>query len=853
MNWGFLRSRIARRVFGTFVLCALAPLALYAWFSTRRIERQLTEQASSRIELELKTMSMGVADRVGALASELEQVVEQLANVEAEGGPPESALMRDQQRSFMAVALMDSEFRVLAQHGEPTTWPTLDAREQAHLERGQVLLCTRTDESGVTTPYLAKRAPGRADGARTLVATPGPERLWSSMQFAPPGTEIAVLSEHGDPLFASSHFGAPDLAATRSALREVATGWLPESNATLSAYRTLFLRPQFLGNLVVVLSQSRDSVLAPASGFRASIALSMALAFLLVSWLSFRQVRTSLVPVEALAEATARVARKDLSTRVQISTGDEFEELGHAFNHMTASLERHARVEAGLHDLGLALHSELGLERLIRAILDGASSVTSAPSVCLFLAKDEQSLELVGARGRNDAREPESTPALAWRIALDDHEHVAVRSVEQGAVVVDELRGADLELARTLAIDASRVACVPLRDHEQRLLGVLQVALDGVADDQRDAQVRLVESVGAHAALALTKNELIDDFRELVISISEVFAIAIDEKSPYTGAHCRRVPEIMMLMAESAMRAEEGPLREFRPSEEELYEIRIAALMHDCGKIATPVHVVDKATKLQTIFDRIALVDLRFELLARDAEIERLRALSGVAPEEGKVGPLDATLREERDSLRRCNTGSERMADADLERVQALASSRRWRDLDGNEHTLLTDEELENLSVRGGTLTPAERKIINDHIVVTIKMLEQLRYPKGLRNVPLIAGAHHERMDGRGYPRGLVREQIPWSGRMLALADIFEALTDSDRPYKKAMSLQEALEIMGRMASTGHLDQDVFQRFVEDEVYLRYARKYLPPDRMQTVDLSRVQGLRPGVARSAAA
>ncbi len=851
MNWGFLRSRIARRVFGTFVLCALAPLALYAWFSTRRIEHQLTEQAHARLELELKTMGMGVADRVASLASELTQLAQRLPADVGEWPPAAPARESQPDEPFAALALFDAEGRRVAASGESQNWPVLDARERAHLERDDVLLCTRTDESGVTTPYLALRTHGDGTRSRTLIAAPAPERLWSSMQFAPPHTEIAVLDERGEALFASAHFEADELVSAREALRAAGAGPLLASAENLGAYRTLFLRPQFLGNLVLVLTQSRESVLAPVSGFRTSIALSMVLAFLLVTWMSFRQVRKSLIPVEALTDATARVARKELGARVNIATGDEFEELGRAFNHMTASLERHARVEAGLYDLGLALHAELGLERLIRAILEGASRVTSAPSVGLFLAKDDGQLELAGVLRRGAAPQLEFDSAL--RLPLDERRHAACAAAAGDSTLAAALSREELEFAHAIGGAASTAACAPLRDHERRLLGVLQVTFDDDTDHERAAQLRLVEAVAAQAALALTKNELIEDFRQLVISITEVFAFAIDKKSPYTGAHCRRVPEIMMLMAESAMRAEEGPLREFRPSEEELYEIRIAALMHDCGKITTPVHVIDKATKLQTIYDRIALVDLRFELLARDAEIARLRGLCGESSDAARIGPLDETLRAEREVLRRCNTGSERMADADVERVLALAKSRSWRDLDGGEHPLLTENEVENLTVRAGTLTAAERKIINDHIVVTLEMLEQLRYPKGLRNVPLIAGAHHERMDGRGYPRGLVREQIPWSGRMLGLADVFEALTDSDRPYKKAMSLQESLEIMGRMASTGHLDQDVFQRFVEDEVYLRYARKYLPPERLQAVDLTRVQGLRQSAPRSAAA
>jgi len=306
--------------------------------------------------------------------------------------------------------------------------------------------------------------------------------------------------------------------------------------------------------------------------------------------------------------------------------------------------------------------------------------------------------------------------------------------------------------------------------------------------------------------------------------------LAIDEKSPYTGGHCQRVPELTMMLADAVDAADSGPLADFRLTEKDRYELRIAALMHDCGKITTPVHVVDKATKLQTIYDRIHLVDTRFEVIKRDAEVRKWRSIAeGMAAAQADADCL-AFCRQcdaDRDFLRQANIGGERMSDGDIERVRRIASSYRWQDEIGADVPFLSDNELENLTIRAGTLTPAERETINYHIVATIKMLEQLPWPKHLKNVPEYAGGHHERMDGKGYPKGLKRDEMSWQARMMGISDIFEALTAKDRPYKEGMKLSQALKILENFRNNGHIDPDLHEIFVRSEVYRQYAANYL--------------------------
>jgi hypothetical protein len=333
---------------------------------------------------------------------------------------------------------------------------------------------------------------------------------------------------------------------------------------------------------------------------------------------------------------------------------------------------------------------------------------------------------------------------------------------------------------------------------------------------------------------------LINQLEQLFESFINLINSAIDEKSPYTGGHCQRVPVLTMLLAEAVNETREGPLSEFSMSEKDRYELKIAGLLHDCGKVTTPVHVVDKATKLEAIYDRIHLIDTRFEVLKRDLELESLKKKIDAKQLRDRLRELE----DDRRFLHACNIGGERMRDEDIERVRRIGQY-RWRDVSGHEANFLTDDEVKNLTIRAGTLTPEERQIINHHIVATIKMLEALPWPKHLTKVAEYAGGHHERMDGKGYPKGLTREQMSVQARCMGIADIFEALTAKDRPYKKGKTLSESLEILGRMKLNNHIDPDLFDVFVRGKVYLRYAEMFLDKEQIDIVDESKIPGFRP--------
>jgi HD-GYP domain-containing protein (c-di-GMP phosphodiesterase class II) len=397
---------------------------------------------------------------------------------------------------------------------------------------------------------------------------------------------------------------------------------------------------------------------------------------------------------------------------------------------------------------------------------------------------------------------------------------------------------------------------VPMLDHQNELIGVLQLIN---ASDPETAQIRafnetdqqFIEALASQAAIALTNQLLIQQLETLFESLIKLINIGIDEKSPHTGKHCMHVPELTMMIADAVNDTETGPLANFKMTAADRKELWMAGLLHDCGKITTPTHVVEKSTKLEMIYDRIHTIDCRYEVLKRDAEIRVLKQKLLMKQDHEKMEELDrglfnelTQLDQDRDFLRKANIGGERMQNADIERVKEIAKT-LWRGPDGETTQFLDQEEVENLTIIAGTLNAKERSIINNHIVLTIRMLESLPWPRHLVNVPEYAGGHHERMDGKGYPRGLRGDQMSVQARLMAIADIFEALTSRDRPYKVGKTLTESLEILGKFSLGGHVDPDIFDIFVRSKVYFEYALRFMDAAQIDDVDLTKIPGYTP--------
>jgi len=524
---------------------------------------------------------------------------------------------------------------------------------------------------------------------------------------------------------------------------------------------------------------------------------------------------------------------------------------------------------AELNQIGVALSQEKNLDRLLETILLAVKKITNADGGSLYRhppGKDTLTFAIIrndslgiAMGGTTGVMIPYPPIHLRDAQGRENNSMVVAYAVLKGRTVAiaDAYQEKGFDFSGTKAFDrhtgyrSQSFLTVPMKNHADEIIGVLQLInarkrTTGEIVPFSETDQRLAESLASQAAVALTNRLLILQLENLFESFIGLLNKAIDEKSAYTGGHCHRVPVLTMLLAEAVHETKSGPHAAWHLTDRDRYELKIAALLHDCGKVTTPVHIVDKARKLQTLFDRIHLIDTRFEILKRDAELAALRA--GATP-GAAAKTVDQTYRarlweiqEDREFLRLCNIGGEAMTPEDQERVRAIAKKYRWHNPTGAEVDFLTADEIENLTIPAGTLTAAERQIINHHIEVTIQMLEALPWPRHLKNVPEFAGGHHERMDGKGYPRGLTRDQMSVQARIMGIADIFEALTARDRPYKPGKTLTESLHILGKMRLDGHIDPDLFDIFIRSRVYERYAKDYLDPAQVDVVDVTKIPG-----------
>ena len=577
----------------------------------------------------------------------------------------------------------------------------------------------------------------------------------------------------------------------------------------------------------------------------------------------------------------------------------EVDQLAMAMTSMKHSLQRFLEISS-------ALSAERNFDTLLNRILEETISVSGATGGALhLLTVDGKHLQPVASRLGG---EPGDNSALrTWAVDDADSPSPAVRSLREDRTVEAEMDWSNpvhvaaygRQFSR-LQASRFRLLALPLKNRKNEVIGALSltfVAADREAGARRlsPARVAFIEALSGTAAVAIDNQQLLRAQKDLLESFIRLVAGAIDAKSPYTGAHCQRVPELTKMLAQAACEADSGPYADYQLTEDQWEALHIAAWLHDCGKVTTPEFVVDKATKLETLYDRIHEIRTRFEVLKRDATIRHYEQALGA--EEARrlrqeLAPVHAALDEEFAFVAQCNEGGEFMAADKLARLREIGARTWWRTLDDTlgvsnderrrksargpqllpvREALLADKpehvfprpereklaaqadygfkvdepenlynrgELHNLTISRGTLTEEERYKINDHIVQTIKMLEELPFPRHLRQVPEIAGGHHEKMDGTGYPKGLTREQMSPEARMMAIADVFEALTADDRPYKKGKTLSEALTIMARMRRGNHVDPELFELFLRSGVYLAYARRYMHPEQIDAVEIT---------------
>lgn len=508
-----------------------------------------------------------------------------------------------------------------------------------------------------------------------------------------------------------------------------------------------------------------------------------------------------------------------------------------------------------LTSISTALSAERDTERLLELILLGAKDLTGADGGSLYVVKDRTLIfALVHTRSLDlHMGGTSGVPIYFPPLSLDEADGrpnlrmVVTKAVNEDQIIniPDAYNAPEFDLSGTRAFDArtgyrsQSLLAVPMKDHEQQIIGVLQLinataASSGQVVPFTDSAAKLVEALSSQAAVALNRKHLIDGLEGLLSALTRLIANTIDEKSIFTGNHCRRVPPITMALAQAVNR-DDGCYAAVNFDHNELAELEMAAWLHDCGKLTTPDRIMDKCTKLETMFDRIALIDARLEILELQGRLAAEPGGQISPPSTGMVSYTPEQIADIRAFLHRCNLGGEFMAAPDQQRLADIGAIL----LAGNEgqsRPLLVEDEIVNLSIPRGTLTNEEREIINNHALVSAQMLGTLPFPKYLARVPLIAGGHHERMNGTGYPLGIPATSLPLQARILAIADVFEALTASDRTYRKANTLSQALTIMARMCAEGHLDPELFAIFVLRQAYLDYVKDNFQPEQIDTVD-----------------
>ncbi|MGD9535666.1 MAG: HD domain-containing phosphohydrolase [Alphaproteobacteria bacterium] len=613
--------------------------------------------------------------------------------------------------------------------------------------------------------------------------------------------------------------------------------------------------------------------------------------------------------MRALAGAARAIRAFDFAKPIGVASFiREIDDLAMAMQSMKTTIHKFLKI-------GSALEAERDYGPLLQLVLSELTGIVNATAGVIYLVDDDDTklepVSAISAAGVEDSAIVSNLPAM--RLARDGNGDGGLpafafrnRGVESLVATTSDARIEGLGLGPLLGVaEETRVAllAVPLVNRRNDPIGVLLLADSGPqALDMADKRLALIRALSGIAGVAIENSQLFKAQKDLFDAVVKIQANAIDAKSRYTWGHCLRVPVLTKMLAEETCRTQSGPFRDFNLSPEQWEALDLAAWLHDCGKVTTPEFVVDKATKLETVYDRIHEVRMRFEVLKRDAEIEHWKAIangSDPAIERRRLQARWAELDEEFALVAHCNEGSEFTSPEVIARIRRVGERRWLRTLDDRigisweerlrkqrtpasplpvleplladraEHIihwadgerLAADNawgirmaipehkynrgEIYNLSIARGTLNNEERFKINDHIIQTIVMLESLPFPKHLRNVPEMAGGHHEKMDGTGYPKRLKACEMSVPARMMAIADVFEALTAGDRPYKKAKHLSEAIAIIGNMKRDGHLDPDLVDLFLTSGVWRAYAERFLSREQIDEPDLDKVLAIRP--------
>ena len=538
---------------------------------------------------------------------------------------------------------------------------------------------------------------------------------------------------------------------------------------------------------------------------------------------------------------------------VRLSTDENLNTLLESVvNEVTVYAERLGGQIKKMSDIGRALSGVHDLNALLEMIVDQARSFTNADAGTLYIVEDNtlrfQIVQNDSLKICMGGKTGETIPFPP--VELKESNVSAFVALKGKSVNIPDVYDTDLfdftgpkKFDQSTGYRSKSMLVVPMKNHDNDVIGVLQLlnATNPVNNEviafSQDYE-NLSESLASQAAVSITNAKLISNMTELFEAFVKVMATAIDEKSPVTGGHIRRVADLTLTMAEVIHNHDEGAFKDRKFSPDQMYELRIAAYMHDIGKVTSPVEIVEKAKKLQTIFDRIHYIRLRMDYIIQKVKLEgqqkkielleRKADLAEIKKVELKSEKQIQEMEDIRLFINKCNEPGEFLEDETLDKLKEI-SLRTYLDNEGQQQPFITEDELLNLSIRRGSITDAERKKMQDHAAVTLKMLKQIPFTKKLKNIPSFAGAHHEFINGKGYPLGLKGDEIPFEGKLMAVTDIAEALTASDRPYKKAMPLETVYRILRSMAKNGELDNDMVELFINEEIYKTYLEKHETP------------------------
>ncbi len=890
----FLKSKTAQRFTGLFILCAFLPTLILVVLSYNKVVNELETQSQLRLESDVRAYGTSFYDRLIRIHNELRAVGRELLPEKSEAITLPEEHRIELEALFRGVAMQINHQQMIPIYGDFDPELIKSHLTDNITNKAKPFIITTDVENSIDRIFIGINILKKSiEESYTIIAEVNPEYLWGigPSPILPAMTELLVYNRDGKSIIAS-------LKEFPRQYRELQMKQISKGRNTfefeldgkiyMSSRSNLFIESRFQKtDWTILIIRARSDIMSTLDQFKSTFPFVTLLFLLLSLYLSLMFIRKGLEPLELLKEGTKRIARKDFLTLIDIKSGDEFQDLGDSFNNMASQLNKQFHILTVLNEIELAILSSFDRKKILNISLKKLTQFFQS-DIAVYIEKSSSSKEHVEMHTLQD--HGIDIPLIESSIISEQEKNKFM--TDYNFLVIDNEQESPHFLKKFNMRGISNYLLLPLSINKQ----INRILILGWKDTYhfKEDELDHARQMANQLAIALGNANLQKAQKELLDSFIKLIASAIDAKSKYTGGHCARVPELSNMLANVVSESNEDVFKDFQlDTEDKKRELDIAGWLHDCGKITTPEYVVDKATKLETIYNRIHEIRTRFEVIHRDLTIEALNKKLAVENEKEVDIWLDKEhkkLLEEFEIIAKSNIGTELMKDETKDSLKNIASRTWVRNFDdtlGLAHAelervllecsttpqtekLLADKsrhiiprenfnyeeyermgfktevpehlynlgELYNIRVSKGTLSHEERFKIQEHVHMTLVMLEKLPFPEHLKNVPLFAGAHHETLIGTGYPRQLTIDDMPIPSRVMAIADVFEALTASDRPYKEAKTLSASIEILSYMVKDQYLDADIFKLFLSSGLYKEYAHKFLKPEQIDEVDIA---------------